>query len=153
MDALNVKVPPPLVALVIGVAMWGSSRVTAPLEVGGFPIGAVAGIMALLGGAVSLAGVIAFRRAKTTVNPLKPENASALVTGGIYRITRNPMYVGLLLALLAWAVFLRSPWTLLGPILFVLYMNRFQIRPEERALRSLFGEQYAEYMKKVRRWL
>ena len=100
-----------------------------------------------------LAGGISFRRARTTVNPLKPEAASALVTSGIYRYTRNPMYVGFALWLLAWGLYLASPLVLLGVLGFVLYMNRLQIAPEERALGRLFGADFAAYRQRVRRWL
>jgi protein-S-isoprenylcysteine O-methyltransferase Ste14 len=103
--------------------------------------------------ATALSGFVAFRHAKTTVNPLSPANSSSLVTSGIYRFTRNPMYVGLALVLLAWALFLSSPWSLLGPLVFVLYINRFQIVPEERILSGIFGEAYSAYRTKVRRWL
>jgi protein-S-isoprenylcysteine O-methyltransferase Ste14 len=150
---LELKVPPPLVALILGAAMWALSEVIPVLGTRGLLTHVAAGAIALAGGAFSLAGILSFRRAQTTVNPLKPENASSLVTGGVYRFTRNPMYVGLLFVLVAWAVFLVNPWTLLGPVLFVAYMNRFQIKPEERALVTLFGEQYAAYAAKVRRWL
>lgn len=153
MNALELKIPPPLVALVLGVAMWALWRVTPAVAAGGPLSTAGAVAIALVGGAFSLAGAIAFRLAKTTVNPLKPESASSLVTGGVYRISRNPMYVGLALALVGWAVFLVDPWSLFGPVAFVAYITRFQIKPEERALLSLFGEQYANYMAGVRRWL
>ncbi|MEO8280563.1 MAG: isoprenylcysteine carboxylmethyltransferase family protein, partial [Ideonella sp.] len=102
---------------------------------------------------ISVAGLLAFRRAKTTVNPTKPERASALVTTGIYRVTRNPMYLGLALVLIAWAVFLSSAWALLGVVGFALYMGRFQIAPEERALSRLFGSEFESYKASVRRWL
>ncbi|MNJ74873.1 hypothetical protein D3C77_718740 [compost metagenome] len=87
------------------------------------------------------------------VNPLKPASASALVTSGIYRVTRNPMYLGFALVLAAWTVFLASPFTLLGIAAFVLYIDRFQILPEERALHQLFGEAMDEYCARVRRWI
>src|SRR3989304_4129001 len=106
---------------------------------------AAAVTIALAGGSFSLAGVISFRRASTTVNPMKPETTSSLVCSGIYRVTRNPMYVGLLLVLVAWAVFLSSAWALLGPLAFVLYINRFQIAPEERVLSAMFGTGYSAY--------
>lgn len=96
---------------------------------------------------------IRFRRANTTVNPLKPQAASSLVTAGIYRYTRNPMYLGLLFLLVAWAVLLSSPFALLGPVAFVTYISRFQIVPEERVLAALFGAEYAAYQAGVRRWL
>jgi protein-S-isoprenylcysteine O-methyltransferase Ste14 len=84
---------------------------------------------------------------------LKPEATSSLVTSGVYRFTRNPMYVGLALVLLAWAVFLSSAWTMLGPLTFILYMTRFQIMPEEKVLSGMFGAAYSAYQAKVRRWL
>jgi protein-S-isoprenylcysteine O-methyltransferase Ste14 len=115
-------------------------------------VGAAAAI-ALAGIAFSAAGVLAFRRARTTVNPTRPEEATQLVRSGVYRITRNPMYVGLACLLVAWAVFLSSPWALLGPLAFVLYIGRFQIAPEERALAKLFGSDYSAYQAEVRRWL
>ncbi len=153
MDALELKVPPPAVALVTALAMWAIARGTFAFEVAaGWRI-AVAVVLAVVGGAISAAGIAAFRRARTTLSPMRPAAASSLVTDGIYRHTRNPMYVGLLLALVAWAAFLGAPWTLLGPLLFVAYITRFQIRPEERALGAAFGEAYDRYRSSVRRWL
>ncbi len=84
---------------------------------------------------------------------MKPEAASSLVVTGIYKVTRNPMYVGLSFLLLAWAVFLWSAWALLGPLVFLAYIFRFQIAPEERALATLFGADYSAYKARVRRWL
>ncbi len=133
--------------------MWGSSRVAPLLQLpGALRLSAAAGI-SLVGIGFSAAGVLAFRRARTTVNPTKPESASSLVSSGVYRITRNPMYVGLSCVLVAWAVFLSSAWALLGPVAFVLYIGRFQIGPEERALAKRFGSEYVDYQAKVRRWL
>jgi len=109
--------------------------------------------IALAGGGLDLAGAISFRAVRTTINPMKPAASSSLVTSGIYRVTRNPMYLGLLLILVAWATFLSSAWALLGPAAFVLYMNRFQIAPEERMLSALFGAEYTAYQSGVRRWL
>jgi protein-S-isoprenylcysteine O-methyltransferase Ste14 len=154
MSALELKVPPPLVALLIGVAMWALSRLTQSVTVSVvFPITMTAVVIGLVGGGITLSGAIAFRRAKTTVDPFRPESASSLVTFGVYRMTRNPMYVGLLMVLIGWAVFLVNVWSALGPLVFVAYITRFQIQPEERALASLFGEAYASYKSRVRRWL
>jgi protein-S-isoprenylcysteine O-methyltransferase Ste14 len=153
MRSLELKVPPPLVAVIVAAAMWGISRVTPLLEVA-MVYRVWAGIVVAATGAFfSISGVLAFRRARTTVNPMKPESASSLVASGVYRITRNPMYVGLLLVLVAWATFLAAPLALPGPLAFVLYIGRFQIAPEEVALTKLFGTEYAEYKAKVRRWL
>jgi protein-S-isoprenylcysteine O-methyltransferase Ste14 len=113
----------------------------------------VAVVLAAVGLAIALGGVLSFRRAKTTVNPLKPETSAALVSTGVYSFTRNPMYLGMVLALFAWAAYLASIWSLVGPLLFALYITRFQIVPEERVLDRLFGAPFAEYKKRVRRWL
>jgi protein-S-isoprenylcysteine O-methyltransferase Ste14 len=153
MQALELKIPPPAVAVLVAGAMWGISLVAPSLEVPAFIRVAAAITLALAGVAVSLAGVISFRRAGTTTNPMKPETASAFICSGIYKATRNPMYVGLLLVLVAWAIFLSTAWALLGPLALVLYLNRFQIAPEERVLSALFGTDYTAYKSRVRRWL
>lgn len=153
MKALELKVPPPLVALAFGAVMWALSLA----GIGAWPRGPAATVaavvIALVGVSLVVAGNLTFHRAKTTVNPFKPETASNLVTGGIYRVTRNPIYVGLLVVLAGWAVFLANAFSLLGLVLFPVYMTRFQIMPEERALRSLFGDAYSRYSSRVRRWL
>jgi protein-S-isoprenylcysteine O-methyltransferase Ste14 len=153
MRSLEAVVPPPVVAAAVAVAMWGVSSIAPRLQVSA-PLRLVACAAFLLAGLVfSVAGIVSFRRARTTVNPTKPETASSLVSSGIYRVTRNPMYVGLSLVLVAWAVFLSSAWALLGPLAFALYIGRFQIAPEERALSKLFGSEYSAYQARVRRWL
>lgn len=153
MTFLDNRIPPPLVALVVAAGMWGVAKVAPPLGLE-FAIRVPIAVMIAIGGAAfDFSGLLAFLRGKTTVNPLRPERASALVTGGVYRFTRNPMYVGMLLFLLAWGVYLDCLLAFIGPVLFVLYMNRFQIGPEERVLRGKFGAPFAAYMEKVRRWL
>lgn len=114
---------------------------------------ALAFIVLALGLTVVVAGVFEFRRARTTVDPMHPEKATAVVDSGVYRITRNPMYLGMLLTLIAWAVFLANPLTLAGPVLFILALNRLQIGPEERALTQRFGDPYGVYLRRVRRWI
>lgn len=153
MDALELKVPPPVVALVIALAMWGISRFTPVLDVGLMPRVVAGLLLAAIGGSFSAAGITAFRHAKTTLNPMKPETASTLVTSGVYRFTRNPMYVGLLFVTLGWAAALGALWGLLGPVAFIGYITRFQIVPEEHVLRSAFGDAYTDYLTQVRRWL
>jgi protein-S-isoprenylcysteine O-methyltransferase Ste14 len=154
MNWLEHRIPPPLVAALCGLLMWLAARQwPAAVELSlGWRLG-LALPLALLGLVVCLAGVLSFHRARTTVNPLKPQSASALVDSGVYRYTRNPMYLGFALVLLAWALFLAWPAAVLGVVAFVLYLNRFQIGPEERALDRLFGEDFARYCAQVRRWL
>ncbi|MFJ3054036.1 methyltransferase family protein [Pseudomonas nitroreducens] len=149
MDWLEHRIPPPLVAIISGLLMWLAVRPIAPL--GGRLWLAL--LVVLAGAAVCLAGVASFRRARTTVNPLKPESASSLVIAGIYRHTRNPMYLGFAIILLGWCVFLGSALAVLGVVAFVLYIGRFQIRPEERALRELFGAEFEAFCGRVRRWV
>ena len=153
MRSRELKIPPPVVAALLAVAMWGIAFVAPLVEVPTLLRVCVAIAIALAGGVFSLAGIMSFRRARTTVNPMKPEAATSLVSSGIYRITRNPMYVGLLFVLVAWAAFLSSAWSLLGPLAFLLYISHFQIRPEERVLSELFSAEYSAYKARVRRWL
>ncbi|MGE3827836.1 MAG: isoprenylcysteine carboxylmethyltransferase family protein [Steroidobacteraceae bacterium] len=154
MRQLEHRVPPPVVALLTGGAMWLVSRLPSPLPLS-LPAAAriaVAVVLASLGVAFAIAGVLAFRQARTTVNPTTPEAATALVRTGVYRLTRNPMYLGLLLCLTAWAVWLTSVLSFCVLPAFIAYMNRFQIGPEERALRPRFGRVYEDFAARVRRW-
>lgn len=148
------RIPPPLVATLFGLlACFAARHLPGTLELTiEWRIGLALAVL-LAGVAVCVAGVLSFRHARTTVNPLKPETASALVSSGVYRYTRNPMYLGFATVLIAWSIFLAWPPALLGVLGFVIYMNRFQIGPEERALASLFGSEFAQYCKQVRRWL
>ncbi len=153
MRSLELKVPPPAVALVIAVLMWLLARAAPALGfefAAGSPIGS---ILALVGIITSVLGVVTFARAKTTVNPTTPERSSSLVSWGIYKVTRNPMYLGLLLILTGWALFLSNALPFLLLPVYMLYINRFQIAPEERALTSLFGPKFAAYQSRVRRWI
>ena len=143
--------PPPIVAVCFAAAMLGLAWVAPALA---FPIPpGLAFPVAALGVSLDAIALLHFFRRRTTVNPLKPASATALVTGGIYRFSRNPMYLGLATLLLAWAFYLGNLAALAGVALFVLYMNRFQIAPEERALEARFGAEYIAYRTRVRRWL
>lgn len=151
--ALELRIPPVIVTLVIGGAMWVVAHFTPALASRGTLSSVGALTVSIVGLAMAVAGDISFQRARTSINPMKPGNASSLVTGGIYRYTRNPMYVGLLFFLVGWAIYLLNVWVLPGPVAFVAYMTRFQIIPEERVLAPLFGEKYTAYTARVRRWL
>ena len=153
MRLLEHRIPPIVVVAAIGTMMYALSPLLPSFDFGwaarGFFSLAIAGVGAWFVGA----GVIEFLRNKTTVDPRQPDKASALVVSGIYKISRNPMYVGFALLLLALTVYLQSPLLVVGVVLFVLYMNRFQIAPEERAMITLFGDQYVRYQSRVRRWI
>lgn len=152
-DWLELKIPPPVIAGVAAVAMWGLARAFPDLHIAYGMRGPVAALFAVAGVVLAGSGIFTFRRARTTINPHAPGKATALVCSGPYRYTRNPMYAGLLLVLVAWAAFLGAPLALAGPAAFMLYINRFQIAPEERALQWLFGNDYLAYKARVRRWL
>lgn len=151
--ALERRIPPPVVAACAAALMLGAAWVVPALTLE-LPWRVPAVIaLAALGGSLDLAALAQFLRARTTINPLKPESASALVTAGPYRFTRNPMYLGLTVLLIAWAVYLASLAALGLVPLFVLYIDRFQIAPEERVLAARFGAVYEDYRSRVRRWL
>lgn len=153
MSFLELKIPPVAQALLIALMMWLLAISTPAFALAVAAKSLVCGTLLVAGAVVGLSGVVAFRRAQTTVNPLVPDSASALVTCGVYRITRNPMYLGLLLWLVAWGIWLSNLFALLCLPLYVAYMHRFQILPEERALQISFGEAYLTYQRQVRRWL
>jgi protein-S-isoprenylcysteine O-methyltransferase Ste14 len=153
MQFLELKVPPvPLVAI-IAAAMFGLASLApgATFSLTGRTSSAIA--LALIGITMALAGVLTFRAHRTTVNPLTPSASSVVVSNGVYSFSRNPMYLGFLLALAGWAVYLSNVLAALLLPAFVAYMNRFQIEPEERALLTKFGPSFAKYMAVVRRWL
>jgi len=102
---------------------------------------------------VGISAIVSFRKHKTTVNPTKPETSSTIVSSGIYSFSRNPMYLAMLLSLISLAYYLQHLTSLPIILVFISYMTRFQIMPEEKMLTKLFGQQYLEYQVKVRRWL
>jgi len=150
---LELKLPPLIVFIMIALGMVAINTLWLPGLLP-YPFNVFASIILMLAGLASIVlGIIGLRRAKTTPNPLRPENATALVTDGIYARTRNPIYLGLLIWLIALSVYLINPLTYFGPFAFVFYMNRFQIMPEERALNELFGEKFEAYKSRVGRWI
>ena len=153
MHALELKIPPLVILAFVAALMWFGS-LAAPAAGFHVPAGYALSLgLGAVGLATAVAGVISFRSAKTTVNPLKPEAASALVTYGIYQLTRNPMYLGALIVLIGWGVFLANALALSLAVTFVVYLNRFQIGPEEKALTTRFAPEFAAYCAKVRRWI
>mgnify|MGYP000279164720 FL=1 len=150
---LDNKVPPPAVALIIAAMMWHLSAYEPALSLLAEMSEILILFLVIVGVSFDVCGLLAFRQLKTTINPMSPNKTSALVTGGIYRLSRNPMYVGLFLFLMAWAIQLSMLWPFIGPVLFVIYITRFQITPEERVMESKFGDEYSIYKNKVRRWL
>ncbi len=153
MTLLDNRLPPPVLLVVVGALMGAIAQLTSALDTTPLVHYGTTFVLAMLGFAVNAAGFRTIRRAGSTIDPTRPSATSALVVEGPFRATRNPMYVGFVLMLLAWAAFLRSPWALTGPVFFVVYLTRFQIEPEERALRAKFGNSFEDYAARVRRWL
>lgn len=150
--ALELKLPAPLLGFTAFVAAWiiGGLLPAATLPAWWQHI---AGPLALAGAFISAAGFVSFWRARTTINPLRPDRASRLVTTGVYRFSRNPMYLGLTITLVGWALYLLSLPALLAPVAFVLCIHRFQVLPEERILAERFGIDYEHYRDRVPRWI
>ncbi len=152
MKALERKLPPALVFLIFGGAMYLLDRWLPVGEFDFFGRREVIWGLTVLGIVLVTTGVLQFLLKRTTVDPMHPEKVSKLVTRGLYQYSRNPMYLGLLLFLLAWGLALGNAFNTLTAAGFVAYMNRFQIRPEERVLEARFGSEYRQYCKLVRRW-
>jgi protein-S-isoprenylcysteine O-methyltransferase Ste14 len=154
MPRLELRIPPPLVALCLAALMWRLAPSLPAAAIGDTWRQVLAGLFCVAGIGTAVAGALAFRRARTTLDPLHPESSSAVVSQGVYRWTRNPMYLGMATVLLAWALALASPALILvGPFVFVAYITRFQILPEERILAAKFGQAYLVYMQRTPRWL
>jgi protein-S-isoprenylcysteine O-methyltransferase Ste14 len=147
-------IPPLVLVGLLAIAMWLVAWCLPELA---FDLPLRRAAAAALGSAALVIVMLAvrpFRRAGTTVDPRRPERTSALVTDGIYSLSRNPMYVAMLLALVAWGLYLASAVALLlAPPAFVIYLDRRQIPAEEQALAAAFGERYAQYARRVRRWI
>ncbi|HEY3588061.1 MAG TPA: isoprenylcysteine carboxylmethyltransferase family protein [Myxococcaceae bacterium] len=150
---LETRVPPPVVALVVALAMWAANQLVPGTSTPGVVRTVVSGVLFALAILVAWSGIRTFARLRTSIDPHHPEKATTLVTGGIFRLSRNPMYLSMVLALLGWAARLGRVWLVLGPVAFVLFVTRFQIRPEERALAEKFGAEYENYRRRTRRWL
>lgn len=152
MRAFALRVPPLVLMAFFGVAMWLLPSVAAVPRLDPWH-DELCAALALAGAAICLAGVLAFRLARTTVDPMHPAAATSLVVRGIYHYSRNPMYLGFLVVLLAWALYLAKLSAFAMPPVFVLYLTALQIKPEEAALRERFGPEFDDYTARVRRWL
>jgi protein-S-isoprenylcysteine O-methyltransferase Ste14 len=150
---IELKIPPPLIMLSVAGLMWLISPVWSSFELNETIKYALVLMFFLCGISIELSGLLSFRKAKTTINPLKPENSSQIVNFGIYQKTRNPMYLGMTLLLFGWAIFLSNFLAFALIPLFVVYITQFQIKPEEKILTEIFGDEFLQYKKQVRRWI
>ena len=153
MSYLELKLPPVVVLLLFIFCMWliatkiPFASMSLPYS---FPL---AIIITLIGAGIAIAGVMSFQNAKTTVNPVKPQASTSIVASGMYQISRNPMYLGFVMILIGLSILLSNSLAFMLVPFYVLYMNRFQIIPEERILADKFGDTYLSYKQSVRRWL
>lgn len=148
---LKNKIPPPLVTLLFGMGIYFSTELIPPLA---FKYQGTLAIMVLtIGLVIMVSAILTFRQLQTTINPLQPNKATSLAVSGVFRFSRNPMYLAMLLILVALSLAsgaLAAVFLLPG---FVMYISIFQIVPEEQAIEKLFSDQYLKYCKKVRRWI
>jgi protein-S-isoprenylcysteine O-methyltransferase Ste14 len=150
---MRLLIPPPIQGLIFGVAMWQLARLL-PQFAMSFPGDRyVAGAFIIVGLLIDLTAVLAFFAAKTTISPLKPQNTNSLVISGLYKISRNPMYLGMLMILTGWTIWLGNPLNAVLLAGFIAYITYAQIRPEETALHEKFGADYDDYCRRVRRWI
>lgn len=150
---LELKVPPVIQVIIIAIIMYALSKIVVSLKFSLNGSTWLAAIFVILGLSLGVLGVLQFKKAQTTVNPHDISQASHLVTSGIFRYTRNPMYLGLSLVLLGWAFYLSHYLAVMILPLFIIYMTRFQILPEERMMTQKFGKRYQAYISSVRRWI
>ena len=153
MHRLELKIPPVALVILFAFAMWLVARMSpgAGIQIPGRDW--VALVILIVGVVLIIAGAVAFISAKTTANPMTPDLATSIVNRGVYKLSRNPMYLGFFLILAGWGMFLANILSALLLPLFILCMNRFQIIPEENALLTKFGDEYARYLESVRRWI
>jgi len=155
---MRLKIPPPLVALIcillMGLITLPTGFASFEFRSVGLPVLDIASAaLLIIGLGINITAFLAFRSAETTINPLKPETAGRLVNTGLYRFTRNPMYLGMLIVLIAWGIWLANWISFFGPVLFIAFITQFQIMPEEQALEKLFPDEYPKFKKSVRQWL
>ena len=145
------KIPPPVVTLFFGLCIYSSQEYFPEYNLKFLTI--VSYIFYFAGLSILILAVSLFKKQNTTVNPIKIENASFLVTSGIFEYSRNPMYLGMVLILLGWALMFNLIGGTLFTLLFTIYITKFQIRPEEEVMERLFREDFLRYKQNVRMWL
>tara|TARA_X000001036_G_scaffold238278_1_gene222255 strand:+ start:8971 stop:9432 length:462 start_codon:yes stop_codon:yes gene_type:complete len=147
---MKAKIPPPVIAIACIVINYLSTLLITSFTFSNQR--AIGGVILMFGFFTAISAVSLFRKNRTTINPMKPEDTTTLITTGIFFYTRNPMYLGLLLIVISTLMFFGAWFGLIVVCFFIWYINTYQIQPEEEALQKLFGDQFTEYSKKVRRW-
>ena len=150
-EKMNNKIPPPIVALICGLGIYLSRSLFPTFNHAS--IGIISAIFLSLGIMTLIVAVLFFIKQKTTLSPLQPEKASSLVVSGVFKHSRNPMYLGLSLILLSVAIQFNFVGGILIVFMFIAFITKFQIIPEEIAMEKLFGEEFSRYKKRTRRWI
>ena len=146
-----IKIPPPLIVLTLIISIYFSSK---KIDLINMPLQLEISIFILSAGILIFVNpVLQFIKSKTTVNPIQFEDVNKLVTSGIFKYSRNPMYLGMLMIVLSTSIFYLNIYSILTPLLFILWINKFQIKREEEFLIEKFGDEYLSYKKKTRRWI
>ena len=146
-----IKIPPPLIVLTLIISIYFSSKkidlINIPLQL------EISFFILSLGTLVFINPVLKFIKSKTTINPIQFEETNRLVTSGIFKYSRNPMYLGMLMIIISTSIFYLNIYSILTPFLFIFWINKFQIKREEVFLTEKFGKEYLSYKNKTRRWL
>lgn len=150
---MELKIPPPLLALTFAILMWGISKISSLGSLESAMTAPLSLVVLTIGLVINISAVVSFRSANTTVNPMRPKSTTQLVDAGVYKLSRNPMYLGAALILSSWSIWLGNSFNLAALVLFIWYMTKFQIIPEEKALKELFPSEFELYKAKVRRWI
>ena len=150
---MKLKIPPPIQTFLAMLMMYGANNLVQINIFDSKYTLFIIVICCLLASFFLISAVLGFKKLKTTVNPLKPETASALVVKGVYKYSRNPMYAGMALFLFSWFLWLGNPINLLIFAGYIFYITEYQIKPEEKALAGIFASEFEMYCKNVRRWL
>lgn len=145
------KIPPPLVVLILVISTFFSSKTIDLIQI---PFQTLISIFIFsIGILILINPVLKFKKSKTTINPIKFKKVNKLVTSGIYKYSRNPMYLGLLMIVISSSIFYLNIYSILTPLFFYLWINRFQIKREEIFLTEKFGKDYLSYKSNTRRWI
>ena len=145
------KIPPPLLVLILVVSNYFSSKKIDLILLPNQDITSI--IIFLIGMLILINPIFKFIKSKTTIDPIKFKKVNKLITSGIYRYSRNPMYLGLLMLVTSTSIFYLNIFSITTPFFFYYWINRFQIKREEIFLTEKFGKEYLLYKTKTRRWI
>lgn len=150
---LALKVHPPIQLIICASLMYSLAKYFPQYHFDFYFNLHLSTVLIIVAAIIGTLALLDFRKHKTTFHPHTPEKTSTVVDSGIYAYSRNPMYLALVLALFALAFYLQNVICFAVIPLFIWYITRYQIKPEEVILDKIFHTNYQVYKKKVRRWL